>query len=102
MRCPHCGAETSDMMMNCEWCGAPMAAQVPPGQATGGYYQRVPQAPLTTARKWYDSPLPYVVALVVLLVLFGVAFIFFNHKAKAYPQLVVGGKPTLLDVYTDT
>lgn len=50
----------------------------------------------------YLKPWPYIIA--VLLVVLVVAGVFLTQKAsnKTYADLVVGGRPTLLDFYTDT
>jgi hypothetical protein len=127
MHCPNCNAETSEMLTSCEWCGAPLAGgPSPPGDAfaapppPGGMpppsdasYQAngvpVSEWPPPSAggrpapelkKAWYLTPWPYVAALVVVVAVLG--FLFFAGGAKAYPELVVGNQPTLVDVYTDT
>jgi hypothetical protein len=54
-------------------------------------------------RRWYLTPWPYAVAVLVAVGVFSFLLLRGNGKgAGAFPELVVGGKPTLLSVYTDT
>lgn len=50
---------------------------------------------------WYMSPWPYVAGILILLAAVGALFLF-KGKATSYPDLVVNGRATLLDFYTDT
>ena len=90
------------MLTTCEWCGAPLGGSMPPNASIGETYPVAPASRPSESREWYASPWPYLVAIAVLLSLIGAALAFSNRKAETYSQLVVEGRPTLLDVYTDT
>jgi hypothetical protein len=124
--CPSCKAETSDMLNNCEWCGAPLVGQKPTGETDGpvsGVYSPPPPSDASypahglpdsewprrergTAPKnrhrtvWYKTPWPYVACALIAAVV--AAFFLLGGGAKAYPELVVANQPTLINVYTDT
>jgi hypothetical protein len=91
-------------------------AQPPGGYAPGdasysGYRPQPapPQAnkPPSDPSPWYYSPWPYVVALVLVLAIIGGVLVTqkssnSSPSGNTYADFVVGGKPTLVDFYTDT
>jgi hypothetical protein len=123
MICPNCRAETSDMMNVCELCGQPLldssegpSAERPPGDATIWIYPKPADTTGSewtlrettragrksgTGSRWYLSPWPYLIGMAVVAVV-TVSLLTFHSSAKAYPELVTGNQPTLLDFYTDT
>ena len=123
MICPHCRAETSDMMNVCELCGQPLSgtseqtmAEPPPGDATIGIYQPPDEKPPSewpppgtvregrksgTGQRWYLSPWPYLIGIALVAAVVA-SLLIARSSAKAYPELVVNSQPTLLDFYTDT
>jgi hypothetical protein len=130
MICPQCGAETSEMSSRCEWCGAavaqsaapppqagpPVSPGVPPGPSPGEWYphqgppawQGGPTGPAARPPSgggdrgpWYTRPWPYVAAIILVIVVVGLVVVF-SRGSKARPDMVVSGKPTLLDFYTNT
>jgi len=127
MICPECRAETSDMSSHCEWCGAVLARPAaspsqagPPAAPQGGLpgpspsewyphqgapaWQAGPPGPPPPAGEpnpWYLRPWPYVAAIVLVIVVVGLVVVL-AHGSNARPDMVVAGKPTLLDFYTDT
>jgi hypothetical protein len=127
MQCPNCNAETSEMLTSCEWCGAPLVQGAsppgdvfaapppagnmpPPGDASypahGTSVSEWPppadggRAAPEPKKAWYLTPWPYAAALVIAIAVLG--FLFMSGGAKGYPELVVGNRPTLLNVYTET
>jgi hypothetical protein len=123
MICQHCNADTSDMLNVCELCGQPLLDTVersifepPPGDATIGIHrptdETVPsdRQPRGTGsaggkpnsgRRWYLTPWPYVIGIAIVAAVVA-SLLVFRSSAKAYPELVVNNRPTLLDFYTDT
>jgi len=121
--CPHCNAETSDMMNICELCGQTlpgtterMVDRPSPGDATTGVYrppdERSPseQPPSGGDRvrrgggagsRWYLSPWPYLIGIAIIAAVVA-SLLLLRPSAKAYPELVVNNQPTLLDFYSDT
>jgi hypothetical protein len=110
MICPHCNAETSDMMNVCELCGEQLDngisqpyVEAAPGDATArvngpaGKARRVSGA----GRPWYLSPWPYLVGIAIVAAVAASLFLL-RPKVKAYPDLLVNNQPTLLNFYTDT
>ena len=123
MKCPNCNSETSEMASACEWCGAPVQApaqnapMVPgtggaffsPGDAGGyGFGQPAPGGPpAQPSNSWYHSPWPFLVALVLLVAIIGGVLVMrkatpVSKTGGTFADFVIGGKPTLVDFYTDT
>lgn len=122
MICPHCEADTSDMMNVCELCGQPLldtaehsTAEPPPSDATIGIHRQPDETTLSewprgtgsagqkssSDSRWYLSPWPYLIGIAVVAAVVASLFVF-RSSVKAYPELVVNNQPTLLDFYTDT
>jgi hypothetical protein len=123
MICPHCEADTSDMMNVCELCGQPLRdaaehsiAEPPPGDATIGLHRPPGETTLSewplpgtgsagqkssSDSRWYLSPWPYLIGIAVVAAVVVSLFVF-RSSVKAYPELLVNGQPTLLNFYTDT
>jgi hypothetical protein len=119
MICPHCHAETSDMMNACELCGQrlfdttePTAAYASPGDAT--IWPRGPNGEppppeasnrppggMQPGSQWYLRPWPYVIGIAIVAVVV-VSLLLFHTGAKGHVALLVDGRPTVLDFYTDT
>jgi hypothetical protein len=47
-------------------------------------------------------PWPYLAAILLVVAIIGGVLAFGSKGGGAYPELVEGNKPTLLDVYTDS
>lgn len=123
MICPHCNAETSDMMNICELCGQTlpgttgrMVDRPSPGDATAGVYrppdetspsEQPPSGGDRVRRgggagsRWYLSPWPYLIGIAIIAAVVA-SLLLLRPSAKAYPELVVSNRPTLLDFYSDT
>jgi hypothetical protein len=69
-------------------------------QARGGPGGPPPQG--SPPPPWYMRPWPYVAAIVLVVAIIGGVLAFGSKGAGAYPELVEGNLPTVLDVYTDT
>ena len=90
---------------------APPPGGYAPGDAGYYGYRPQPQPPrgnkLSDPSPWYYSPWPYVVALVLVLAIIGGVLVTqkstkSSPSGSTYADFVVGGKPTLVDFYTDT
>lgn len=89
---------------------------MPPGPSPGEWYphqgppawQGGPTGPVARPPSsgggggpWYTRPWPYIVAIILVIAVIGLVFVF-ARGSKARPDMVVAGKPTLLDFYTNT
>jgi hypothetical protein len=76
--------------------GSPAAPVSQWPAAGGGLHPSPPRE-----KRWYLTPWPYIAAVLIAVAVMSFLFLRGNG-AGAFPELVVGGKPTLLNVYTDT
>jgi len=127
MLCPKCHRESSDITNTCVWCGAtldlsgspsdpsvqqPQASGVETFQDHGAAGRPVSEWPSTDAghrppqprvKHWYLAPWPYAAAILIVVAVLSFFLLRGNRGgAGAFPELVLGNRPTLLNIYTDT
>jgi hypothetical protein len=60
------------------------------------------RAPQPRQKRWYLTPWPYAVAVLIAIGVLSFILLKGDKGSGAFPELVVGDRPTLLDIYTDT
>jgi hypothetical protein len=85
------------MARHCEYCGALMSA-APPSE-----WSHVAPPAAVRARKprWYRNPWLYFIGALALILAIVLPLVLIKSTA-AYPDLVVGGKATLIDFFSDS
>lgn len=81
---------------------APGEMPPPPSDASYHGYGQRPTGPQPKPKNpWYATPVPYAIAIVVVLAI--IASVVVLHKgAKGNTALLVNNLPTMIDLYTDT
>lgn len=82
----------------------PAPGEIPPPPSDASYhgYSQRPTGPQPKPKNpWYATPVPYAIAIVVVLAI--IASVVVLHKeAKGNTALLVNNLPTMIDLYTDT